>query len=225
VTLVVAHRGAHGPGVAENSPAAFERAIALGADMAELDVRREASGRLVVRHDPLGAGGGRAPEAPSLADVLALCRGRLALDVELKEDGYVAEVAALLDAGTEPGALVVTSFLDAVVAQLAELLPGVPRGLLVDADAGALDGAALCARAAACSATGLAIPASLADDDRLDAARRAGLGMVVWDVCAGPEMARLLADERVEAICTDDVAEAVAARDASPPEACSPGRG
>lgn len=45
-----AHRGLHGPGVPENSLAAFERAIALGQGI-ELDVQRSSDGRPVVFHD------------------------------------------------------------------------------------------------------------------------------------------------------------------------------
>ncbi len=210
MTLVVAHRGAHGPAWPENSVAAFERAIALGADMAELDVRRDGAGRLIVRHDRLD--GPADPRVPLLAEILALCRGRLSLDVELKEDGYVAEVAALLESAFDPGDLIVTSFVDAVIAQVAELLPGVSRGLLIGTEDGVHDGAALGERAAACGATGLVIPADLADDERLGAIHAAGLGCIVWDVFAGPEMERLLRDPRVEGVCTDDVVAALATR-------------
>lgn len=47
---IIAHRGAsaHAP---ENTLAAFERAIALGADEVELDVRLSADGRIVAFHD------------------------------------------------------------------------------------------------------------------------------------------------------------------------------
>ena len=52
--LVIAHRGAWGPAspaaAAENTLEAFEAAIALGADMIELDVRRTRDSQLVVFH-------------------------------------------------------------------------------------------------------------------------------------------------------------------------------
>lgn len=48
--LAIAHRGASGS-VFENSPSAFKKAIALGADMIETDVRRTLDGELVIMHD------------------------------------------------------------------------------------------------------------------------------------------------------------------------------
>lgn len=45
-----AHRGLHGPGVPENSPAAFERAVARGLGV-ELDVQRSSDGQPMVFHD------------------------------------------------------------------------------------------------------------------------------------------------------------------------------
>jgi glycerophosphoryl diester phosphodiesterase len=48
--LNVAHRGASGE-VAENTLAAVRRAVELGADMVEIDVRRSKDGALVLMHD------------------------------------------------------------------------------------------------------------------------------------------------------------------------------
>ncbi len=114
--LVVAHRG--GCGLApENTLAACGRAIALGADAVEIDVRLTADGQPVLLHDatvdrttnghgPLAAldaaavraldatarwhGPRQPPEPPPLlADVVALAAGRVALHVELKGDPAV----------------------------------------------------------------------------------------------------------------------------------------
>ena len=71
--------------------------------------------------EEIEAAAGHAP--PLLSEVLAVCAGRIRLDVELKEDGYVPEVMAVLQSGFDPGQLVVTSFLPAVVAQAKESFP------------------------------------------------------------------------------------------------------
>ena len=92
--LVIAHRGAWGPAApsapAENTLEAFEAAIALGADMIELDVRRTRDGRLVVFHDarvktvPTGSlryhaltAKGTKSRPPLLQDVLELTKDRI----------------------------------------------------------------------------------------------------------------------------------------------------
>jgi len=49
--IALAHRGAHGDGVTENSTAAFESAVALGYRYVETDVHATADGTLVAFHD------------------------------------------------------------------------------------------------------------------------------------------------------------------------------
>ena len=111
-TINCAHRGASGQ-APENTLGALNRALALGADMAEIDVRLTADGRLAVIHDatlerttdgqgPVGAltmaelkrldaGAWFGPEwtgerIPELGEVLDLARGKFRLNIELKPD-------------------------------------------------------------------------------------------------------------------------------------------
>ena len=77
--LVIAHRGASSA-LPENTLAAFERAIELGADFIELDVHADAAGRLVVTHDRPQPGGAY----PGLEEAIDLMRGRIPAMVELK---------------------------------------------------------------------------------------------------------------------------------------------
>lgn len=99
-----AHRGLHGPGIPENSPAAFAAAIARGLGI-ECDVQRSRDGQAMVFHDweldrltdesgpvsmrsaaELGAIGlsGNGDPVPSLREVLALVAGRVPLLIEVK---------------------------------------------------------------------------------------------------------------------------------------------
>lgn len=110
---IIAHRGA-ARFAPENTLAAFERAIADGADWIELDVLETADGEVVVVHDrdlkrlggvnlaiesstyeqlrEVDVGSWFGPEfadqrVPLLADVLELCRGRIGIVIELKYFG------------------------------------------------------------------------------------------------------------------------------------------
>ena len=77
--LVIAHRGASFE-LPENTLAAFERAIEIGADYVEIDVRADAAGELVVVHDRPRPG----VPYPKLAEALDLMHGRIGVMVELK---------------------------------------------------------------------------------------------------------------------------------------------
>ena len=143
---VGAHRGAHDAGVKENSLAAFGRAVELGCDFVELDVRRSADGRLAVCHDPavssrrldrlsleearrlaVDPGG----EIPALEDALAVLAGRLQVDIEIKARGFEREVLAVASAVLPPGSYFISSFDRSVLRTVATLTPAVPRGWIV----------------------------------------------------------------------------------------------
>ena len=153
---------------------------------------------------------------PLLTQVLAVCAGRIRLDVELKEDGYVADVMAALRAGFDPGQLVVTSFLPAVVAQAKQAFPEVKTGLLVG-DGGSF--ADLPARLRELYPVGLArrVRADylaphyrLAQLGVLRRAAAAGLPCLLWTVNSPALIRKYAADSRVAAIITDVAAEAIA---------------
>jgi hypothetical protein len=169
--LVVAHRGVHGPGVPENTIAAFEAATAAGAEMVELDVRRAADG-------------------------------------ELKEDGYVEEVAALLlDFQRHDGRLLVSSFLERVLAQLGA---GLRKGVLLSITARAAG-----ARSQRCGAHALIVDLGLLDDAVLRDAATHGLDLYVWDYLAGRDGPGPARDPRIAGVITDDVPSALIARAAA----------
>ena len=116
---VIAHKGAHNPdeaGGAENTLAAFERAVEIGVDWVEFDVNTTADGHLVVIHDgsvdrttngsgeverftldelrSLDAGDGQ--HVPTLDETLELLlRGRAGAYLEIKDAEPTPVVAAL----------------------------------------------------------------------------------------------------------------------------------
>jgi len=157
---IYAHRGSSGV-LPENSLAAFEQAIADGADGVEFDLRATADGVPVVLHDReldrtttgtgpvdavslaelrrLDAGDGR--PVPTLAEVLALLGGRLALDLEIKQPGI--EAAILAELGRHPAAeWAISSFdWDALRAVRARDAAATIWPLAVSADAALFDAA------------------------------------------------------------------------------------
>ncbi|MCW2984617.1 MAG: glpQ1 [Conexibacter sp.] len=219
-TRVIAHRGASA-GTIDNSLDAFEQAIAAGADMIEFDVRRTRDDQLIVFHDgvvrgralagltreEVGAATGHLP--PLAAEVLDLARGRIGVDVELKEDGYVERI---LEASAGFGAddLVVTSFLDRVVGHVKQLAPDVRTGLLVGIRLSELSPTG---RAMRCGADLIAMHFQLAALGALRRADEAGFPVFVWTVNGDAQLRRLLADPRVAAIITDVPERALALRD------------
>jgi glycerophosphoryl diester phosphodiesterase len=231
--IVVAHRGRSGP-EPENSTAAIEATLARGVTAIEIDVRSTSDGALVLAHDP-DLGGIEVATAtlahlerssdcsPALlSEVVALVAGRALLDVEVKESGYEAAVAAVLRASTEPADLLVTSFLDDVVGRMRVLLPHVSVGLLLGLES---PPGLLTTRArevfpeARLRATGADIVApnhALLRAGFLTRMRRGGTGVVVWTVNDDALLARLMADERIDAVVTDEPLRAMALRDAPP---------
>jgi glycerophosphoryl diester phosphodiesterase len=145
---VVAHRGGRYddlPG--EQTLAHVARAISLGADFVEVDLRETADGRIVCVHDAEHAGlavGASAmsaleeasrragvPAPPTLEALLDAVRGRIGLDLEIKEPGFEARAVAVVRAA-DPGVRVVwKSFHDDVVRALRRADPDCYAGLLL----------------------------------------------------------------------------------------------
>jgi glycerophosphoryl diester phosphodiesterase len=136
---IVAHRGAW-ESEPQNSLAAFARAMALGVDMIELDIRALRDGRPAVVHDAKVAGQkvdrmslgelrAADPSAPLLEEVLELCAGKVLLDLELKAAGVEAECLALLQPHAPEGFLV-TSFFAGLLDRVRRRNPRLATGLV-----------------------------------------------------------------------------------------------
>lgn len=158
---IYAHRGASAHRL-ENTMAAFEQAIADGADGIELDVRASRDGEVVVFHDLTLARLAERPEVigeltwgalsrvelkdgsriPLLSEVLELVRGKgVLLNVELKGDGgrrfrLTNLVASLLRrvSVVDRQTILVSSFRPEMLVWLKALGLEVPRGFLFDGE-------------------------------------------------------------------------------------------
>jgi glycerophosphoryl diester phosphodiesterase len=157
-----AHRGLHGPGVPENSLAAFRAAIEFGAGI-ECDVRLSSDGQVMVFHDhdlrrlcasALAVESTKASmlagqklydsgeHIPRLNELLALVAGRIPILIELKcRGGNAARISAAVSAeiANYAGPVGVMSFEPAVGKWFARHAPDIRRGLVISDRASALN--------------------------------------------------------------------------------------
>jgi glycerophosphoryl diester phosphodiesterase len=212
--LVLAHRGA-ARGVPENTPEAFRLALSLGADGVELDVRRDAAGRLVVVHDATLDGVAvrrtAAPPLPALAAALDASAGGI-VNVELKTDGddprgIAAAACAFLGRRRGRDRALVSSFDAVALRAVRALRPHLPTALVVEDAADVEPALAECALA---GHRALHPEAALVDAGLMTRARALGLDVHVWTVDDPAEIARLSA-LGVDGVITDAVDAALAA--------------
>lgn len=152
VPQIVGHRGASGY-EPENTLRSFERAIAMGVPMIELDVHLSKDGKLVVIHDTTTPDKkevanltleelkkydvGKGEHIPLLAQVFDLVNQRAIINVELKAAGTAQPVAALInryikEKKATPKDFIVTSFDHYRVREFHRLSPQVPTGVIFE---------------------------------------------------------------------------------------------
>jgi glycerophosphoryl diester phosphodiesterase len=209
---VIAHRGASGQRP-ENTPPAYELAVAQGADMIEIDLHRTRDGAIVVSHDEdlSGLGGcgqiadatlaevraldaGAGERVPTLEEVLDRFGSRIPFNLELKRGAagsYPGLERAALDAVRERGLLertLFSSFSDSVLQSLRALCPDARLALLVSPR----DAERPLARARALGAEALNPWRGMATRALVEAAHAEGLAVYVFTVDREDEMGRLL---------------------------------
>ena len=194
MTQIVAHRGASRE-APENTLAAFSKAIEIGADMIEFDVRRAHDGTLVISHDPIRGSRGK---LPTLEDTLRLTQGRIQLDVELKEPDCEQDAIDLLVRHIPQSDFCITSFLAPALRATRAIHPGIRTGLIF----------AVWNRAIASADVDFLVPHYRV----LAKAEKIGKPLIVWTVDDPKLTRRLLQRPLVEAIVTNDPRQALALR-------------
>ena len=213
--LVIAHRGAssYGP---ENTLAAFDLALQMGARHIELDVQSTRDGRIVVIHDDtvdrttdgtgpvashalaelrlLDAGARFAPafageRIPLFEEVLARYQGRAHIHVEIKghTNGLSERTADLIRAHGMAREVTVTSFQKARLKETRAHAPEFPTGWLVR---DATD--TVIAEARAMGLTQLCPRADALTPELVDRLHGAGLVVRAWGVATGELMRRVV---------------------------------
>ena len=226
-TLALGHRGASGYDH-ENSPAAFRRAVTLGADGVELDVHATSDGVLLVHHDAVVPGVGRinampasaflpyrlpnGETIPALPEILVICQG-LDVWVELKTLPPEADeiLLATLAAGPTPACYAVHSFDHRIIARLGNQRPELRRGVLLSSYL--LD---VLPTLTGAGADTLWMEASFIDAELVRRLHDDGVQLIGWTANDPPEIDRLLS-LGVDGICGNYPDRICAARESRAP--------
>jgi glycerophosphoryl diester phosphodiesterase len=234
---VIAHRGASAA-APENTLAAFRLAVEQGADFVELDVQESADGEVLVVHDSdlmkvggapfkiwetdaariraVDVGGRVGPQfagerVPTLAEALAVCRGKVRVVIELKSYGHDQKleerVAAIVEAAGMVDDCVFMSLDQAMIERMKRLRPSWRCGVLVAVAVGDL---------ASLEADFFAVEARVATRRFVRRAHDAGRDVYVWTV-NDPAWMLAAMSHGVDGLITDrpDVARRVVARRAA----------
>jgi glycerophosphoryl diester phosphodiesterase len=144
--LIGGHRGS--PKKAkENTLESFSTAILDGADFIEFDVRYSKDRKLIIHHDPalkghilkemnydeiLNLSSSSGYKVPLLEDVIDLCKGKIKLDIEIKEPETTEETVEKTLLYFKPEDFIITSFHDNVITKINNKLSNLKKGLLFD---------------------------------------------------------------------------------------------
>jgi glycerophosphoryl diester phosphodiesterase len=219
----IAHRGSSGTHP-ENTIPAFLAAAADGAKMCELDVQATRDGAVIVMHDDtvdrttngsgavasltleqirtLDAGAKfaddfRGVKVPTLDEVFEAIRGKLGLNIEIKEGAVEREVCATMRRFDALETSLVSSFAWNALRNVRAIDPGIRVALLADKRP-----RRLIEEAAAMGAYAVNPQYKLATREFCDEAHAQGLRVMVWTVDA-PSAMEILADNGVDAIMTN----------------------
>ena len=223
---IIAHRGASAT-APENTLAAIKQAIADQADWVEIDVQETADGEVVVFHDSdfmklanndlkiwdasmedlaqIDIGSHfdarfNAERVPTLRQVLAACKGKIRVIIELKYYGHDQQleqrVAEIVEAEQMQASIMIMSLKSDKVQKMKALRPDWQVGLLTSAAIGNLSSA---------KADFLAVNLGLAKRRFVQSVHHNDKQVFVWTVNDAPTMSRLIG-RGVDGLITDQPA-------------------
>lgn len=217
--MIIAHRGASHY-YRENTMEAFEAAVDMQSEMMELDVRRTYDGELIVHHDPdigganiskmfseevLGKASSEGYVISALEKVLEYSKGKLPLDIELKEGGYEEQVLETVLATLDLEQFIITSVHDSVIRKIKDLQPGLKTGLVISSHPRwqLLTKLYPEKRARQAGADVLVVSQKLLKVGFLSTTRNIGLPVWIYTINDRKELWNMIIDERVAGIFTD----------------------
>lgn len=147
---IIAHRGVQDI-FHENTIGAFTRAVDVGADMIEFDIRRTKDNILVAFHDSSITTDGHTVllkdltfselseagrinkfEIPTVKSIFETFAGQIGFDIEFKESDCEEETFSYIDTCECAADCWVTSFDEKIVRKVKLMRPGIPCGLLIN---------------------------------------------------------------------------------------------
>lgn len=234
--LAISHAACKGH-APENTLAGIRAALDLGCDGIEIDVHCTRDGVPILLHDDTvdrttdGSGDVRAmtlaevrrldagarqsdgrfrgEPVPTLAETLALTRGRALLVIEIKQSGIAEAVAGIVREARAVDDVMVWSFLPDAVAAMRAIAPEIPACQLWPGRRN--DPAALIATALANNAQGIVPEHVLVDEALVGRALRRGLRLYTWTPDE-PDRIAALVRLGVDGICSNYPERVIAAR-------------
>lgn len=231
--LITAHRG-YAKRAPENTLAALQKAIDIGADYAEIDVHQTADGVVVLLHDrdlqrvagdsrrldqltfaevhQLDVGSWFSAEfanerVPTLEEAIALCRGKIRLNIELKDFGPAEGLAgAVADVVREQGfesECIVTSLSNEALVALRRHHPEVHVGIIVGQSVGDVN---------QLDVDALSVRADHLSDKMIRTAHEQDRQVMVWGISGEQQMMQQLR-RGVDNLITSDVELGLQVRD------------
>ena len=213
-TQITAHRGSS-RSAPENTLSAMEAAIEELADSVELDVQMSADGVIVLGHDAnlkRVAGLNRAissltfeelrqldvgswfsaefagEQIPTLEEVMEVCRGKINLNIEIKNVGKDSELPArvvelILEQGMEEQCVITSTSLN-YLKQVKELVPQLRTGYIISAAYGNFYSSE--------AVDFISVRSSFVDERLMENVHAQGKGVFAWTVNSKSEMERLI---------------------------------
>ena len=203
---VTGHRGAAGL-EPENTLRSIQKAIDLGVDRVEIDVRVTRDGHLVVIHDETvdrttdGHGyvkdltfselrrldAGKGEKIPTLEEALRLTRGKVTLQIELKAPEATEPTVHLIEREKAEREVIITSFMHELLSRVHELNPALRTGALffdVKGD--------ICRKALDVHSEAIHVYYRNVDSELVEEAHRRGLKISVWNPDEAEEMKKMI---------------------------------
>jgi len=145
ITKIISHRGRTSLKSQDNTIQAIQDAIDLKVDMVEFDIRRTKDLQIICFHDETINGHLLSelnyseilefnPEIPTLEQLLWIVKGKIEIDIELKEPGYENDIILMVLDYFDYNKFIMKSFHRSVVRKIKSIDKNIFTGLLIGED-------------------------------------------------------------------------------------------